>query len=257
MHHVCSRLAREGTVIPGLDYYGMSTETLSRLLCHLQQFWVFFRSSLHKYNSKGWDFLSKDSSYLAMGSVKLKDTNITEGKRLIITMLLVCSSHCRKTRVFKAPNAWHCGEDSSSAGTFVSATPTHRPDILQPASHSYSCARVSNCFMQGTSELKASKEPFHAWLHFLIQSAERERKESKEGLPLSVCIKYSTFSSSLQLWVASERCRREGEENFTLERRNYSSTLKKKLSLLLCFLAKWRCGTPGRHWQLVPEMCAV
>lgn len=68
------------------------------------------------------------------------------------------------------------------AGALVSAIPTRSPDILQPPSRSYSGAKASNCFMQGTSELKASKEPFHASLHFLIQFAERERKESKEGL---------------------------------------------------------------------------
>lgn len=54
------------------------------------------------------------------------------------------------------------------------------------------------------------------------------------ALPLSVCIIYSTFSSSLQLWVASKRCRREGEENCALNRRNHSPTLKKQLA---CFLS--------------------
>lgn len=58
------------------------------------------------------------------------------------------------------------------------------------------------------------------------------------ALPLSICIIYSTFSSSLQLWVASKRCRREGEENSTLKKRNHFPTLKKELAFLLCFLAK-------------------
>lgn len=160
----------------------MSAETPSRLLCHLQQFWVFFRSSLHKYNSKGWDFLSKDSNYLAMGSVKLKDTSSYWREETHYYHAFGLFQSLQKTPVFEAPNAWHRGDGSSRAGTLVSATPTHYSNILQPPSPRYSCARASNCFMQGTSELKASKEPFHAWLHFLIQSAERERKESKKGL---------------------------------------------------------------------------
>jgi len=72
---VCSRLARKGTTIPDLGYCGMPLETLSRLLCHLQQFWVFFRSFLHKRNNNGQDFLSKDSNFLATRSVELKDMN--------------------------------------------------------------------------------------------------------------------------------------------------------------------------------------
>lgn len=90
----------------------------------------------------------------------------------------------------------------------------------------------------------------------------REREEREQGgfvctyaLPLSICIIYSTFSSSLQLWVASKRCRREGEENCTLKKRNHFPTLKKELAFLLCFLAKWRCEPPGQHWQLVPRRC--
>lgn len=127
------------------------------------------------------------------------------------------------------------------AGALVSATPTRSPDILQHPSHSYSGAKASNCFMQGTSELKVSKEPFHASLHFLIQFAEREEREQggfvcTYALPLSVCIIYSTFSSSLQLWVASKRCRREGEENCALNRRNHSPTLKKQLAFFLYLL---------------------
>lgn len=85
---ICSRLDREGTVIPDLGYCEVSVGTLSRLLRHLQQFWVFFRSFSHKYNNNNsWYFLSKDSNFLAMGSVELKDTNFFEGKRLIITTL--------------------------------------------------------------------------------------------------------------------------------------------------------------------------
>lgn len=160
---VCSRLAREGAVILDLVYCGMLAETLSRLLCHLQQFWVFFRSFLHKFNKNGRDFLSKDNSFLAMGSVELKDMNyfLREETHYYPAFNLFSSSVCRKTHVSKAPNTWCCGVGTSRAGALVSATPPHSPHVLQLPSHSYSGTRASNSFMQGTAELKASKEPFH------------------------------------------------------------------------------------------------
>lgn len=107
-----------------------------------------------------------------MESVNLKGTQMhcfrREESHYYQSFDLLSYSVCRKkkkkksTYISKVPMAWLCEQESSKAEVLLSATPTPGPDTLQFRYHSYCGVRAHNFFMQGTSELKASKEPFHA-----------------------------------------------------------------------------------------------